>query len=48
MKRLKTSLKGMISSFYFIPKDERFIAIVSRYNSPIHARHYLLRPANSF
>ena len=48
MKRLKTSLKGIISSFLFNSQDERSVAIVTNhYNSQaMFGHHFLARAIN--
>lgn len=43
MKRLKTSLKGIIPSFLFNSQDERFITIVAdHYSSQAMSGHRFL------
>ena len=47
MKRLKTSLKEFISSFSFIPQDERFIAFVHvRYKRQLMSGHRFMARLN--
>jgi hypothetical protein len=45
MKRLQSSLKGIITSFYFNSQNERFIAVVGgHYNRHVMSGHRFHSP----